>query len=255
MPDFEIVLLLIAAGLCAGFVDAVVGGGGLIQLPMLAIVFTSAAPVQLLATNKIASVCGTSASAATFLRRVRPDPQTFVPLMVAAFVGALLGAVGASHLSREAFNPMILVVLVIVGATVVFKPDLGAATSLRFGARRHRAVAVLIGLLVGAYDGLLGPGTGSFFVFGLVLLLGYNFIDATAKAKLANWATNLAALAVFIPQGAVMWRVGLLMGAANLVGGYLGARTAVARGTVFVRVFFLVVVAAFIVRIGWQVLG
>lgn len=257
MPETEVVLLLVLAGLSAGFVDAVVGGGGLIQLPALAVAFPGAAPVQLLATNKIASVCGTSASAATFYRRTRPDPTTFVPLMLGAFAGALGGAVFASMLSREAFNPMILAVLVVVGTIVLAKPTLGAQTALRFDTtgRTHRLAAVLIGFVVGAYDGLLGPGTGSFFVFGLVMLLGYNFIDASAKAKLANWATNVASLVIFIPQGAVMWRIGLLMGVANLVGGYLGARTAVAKGSVFVRIFFMLVVGAFIVRIGGEVLG
>lgn len=257
MPETEVVLLLVLAGLCAGFVDAVVGGGGLIQLPALAIAFPGVAPVQLLATNKLGSVCGTSISSATFYRRTRPDPGTFVPLMIGAFGGALLGALAASLLSREAFNPMILVVLVVVGAITAFKPTLGAQTTLRFDTTgwRHKAGAVLIGVVVGAYDGLLGPGTGTFFVFGLVLMLGYNFIEASAKAKLANWATNVAALVIFVPQGAVMWRIGLLMGAANLIGGYVGARTAVAKGSRFVRAFFMIVVSAFIVRIGGTVLG
>jgi uncharacterized membrane protein YfcA len=114
---------------------------------------------------------------------------------------------------------------------------------------------MVTGLAIGFYDGALGPGTGSFFVITLVGLLGYNFLEASAKARLANWATNLAALVVFVPQGVVLWGIGLLMGAANLAGGYLGARVAVARGARFVRVFFIVVVSAFIVRIGGDVLG
>jgi len=109
--------------------------------------------------------------------------------------------------------------------------------------------------VIGFYDGALGPGTGSFFVFTLVGLLGYNFLEASAKARMANWATNVAALCVFIPQGAVLWKVGLVMGAANLCGGYIGARTAVARGSRFVRVFFVLVVSAFIVTIGYGVVG
>ena len=113
----------------------------------------------------------------------------------------------------------------------------------------------MTGLAVGFYDGALGPGTGPFFVFILVGLLGYNFLEASAKARLANRATNIAALVVFVPEGAVLWRVGLVMGVANLVGGYLGARTAVARGARFVRIFFIVVVTAFVVRIGGDVAG
>jgi uncharacterized membrane protein YfcA len=111
------------------------------------------------------------------------------------------------------------------------------------------------GLAVGFYDGVLGPGTGSFFVIGLVGLLGYSFLDASAKAKLANWATNLGALCVFVPQGAVLWKVGLVLGLSNLVGGYLGARVAISRGSGFVRGFFIVVVTAFTVRIGGDVAG
>ena len=140
-----------------------------------------------------------------------------------------------------------------VGAYVLLKPDLGRATELRFAGRRHLAVAVLAGLLIGFYDGALGPGTGSFFVFTLVGLLGYSFLEASAKARIANWATNVAALLVFAAQGAVMWRVGLVVGVCNLLGSYLGARTAVARGSRFVRVFFVLVVAAFVVRIGSDV--
>lgn len=248
--DPDVVALLALAALAAGFVDAVVGGGGLIQLPALVIGLPSATPLQLLATNKLASVCGTTVSSATYYRRIRPDPRTFVPLMVLAFVGAMLGAAIASLLPRSVFEPIILVVLVVVGGYVVAKPALGAATALRFTGRRHLALAMLTGLVIGCYDGALGPGTGSFFVFTLVGLLGYDFLEASAKARLANWATNLGALAVFVPQGAVMWKLGLVMGGANLVGGYLGARTAVARGARFVRIFFIVVVSAFIVRIG-----
>jgi len=138
---------------------------------------------------------------------------------------------------------------------VLLRPSLGGETLLRWDGRRHLVGAMLIGLVVGFYDGALGPGTGSFLVVALVGLLGYSFLEASAKARLANVATNLAALAVFVPQGAVIWHVALVMGAANLVGGYVGARTALARGAGFVRVFFLVVVTGFAVRIGGDVLG
>jgi uncharacterized membrane protein YfcA len=150
---------------------------------------------------------------------------------------------------------IVLVVLVAVGAYVLLRPELGTATALRFSGHRHTLAAMGAGIVVGAYDGALGPGTGSFFVFTLVGLLGYAFLEASAKARMANWATNLAALSVFVPQGAVMWRVGLVMGACNLVGAYVGARTAVSRGARFVRIFFVVVVGAFVVRIGGDVAG
>ena len=246
--------LLAAAGLFAGFVDAVVGGGGLVQLPALVVAFPAAAPVQVLATNKLAGSCGTSVSSVTYYRRVRPDPRTFIPLMTVAFVGSVAGAIVASHISKAAFNPIILVALVVVGAYVLLKPDIGRVTELRFAGHRHTAAAVSAGLVIGFYDGALGPGTGSFFVFTLVGLLGYNFLEASAKARLGNWATNVAALLVFAVQGAVMWRVGLVVGLCNLLGSYVGARTAVSKGSGFVRVFFVVVVVAFIVKIGSDVL-
>ena len=254
-PSLWTLALLALAGLFAGFVDAVVGGGGLVQLPALVVAFPGAAPVQILATNKLAGTCGTTVSSLTYYRRVRPDPKTFVPLMMVAFVGSALGAVAASHIPKAAFNPIILVALVVVGAYVLLKPEIGEVTALRFAGHRHTLAAVLAGFTIGFYDGALGPGTGSFFVFTLVGLLGYNFLEASAKARIANWATNIAALLVFAAQGAVMWRVGLVVGVCNLAGSYVGARTAVAKGSRFVRVFFVVVVAAFIVRIGGSVLG
>jgi uncharacterized protein len=250
-----VVAALVLAAMAAGFVDAVVGGGGLIQIPALLLGLPGASPVQILATNKLASICGTTVASATYYRRIRPDPRTFLPLMALAFVGSASGAAIAFLIPRSAFEPIVLVALVVVGAYVVFKPSLGERTVLRFRGHRHTLAAMLTGLAVGFYDGALGPGTGSFFVFTLVGLLGYDFLEASAKARLANWATNLAALCVFVPNGEVLWGIGLLMGAANLAGGYLGARTAVRRGSRFVRVFFIAVVSVFVVRIGGDVLG
>lgn len=254
-PTATVLALLALAGLAAGFVDAVVGGGGLIQLPAILLGLPGASPVQVLATNKLGSICGTTVSSATYYRRIRPDPRTFGPLMLFAFGGSAVGAVVAGHIPGEAFDPIVLVALVLVGAWVVLRPALGEITALRFSGHRHTIAATGTGLAVGFYDGALGPGTGSFFVITLVGLLGYSFLEASAKARLANWATNLAALCVFVPQGAVLWRVGLVIGVCNLLGGYLGARTAVARGAAFVRIFFILVVSAFVVRIGGGVLG
>ena len=254
-PTLSVLALLGLAALTAGFVDAVVGGGGLIQLPALLLGLPAASPVEVLATNKLASICGTTVSSATYYRRIRPDPRTFGPLMLLAFVGSAAGAGVAFLIPKDAFDPIVLVALVVVGAYVVLKPSLGGETELRFAGHRHTAAAMLTGLAIGFYDGALGPGTGSFFVFILVGLLGYSFLEASAKARLANWATNLAALCVFVPQGVVLWKVGLLMGVCNLAGGYIGARTAVARGAGFVRAFFIVVVTAFVIRIGGELVG
>ncbi|WP_366146376.1 TSUP family transporter [uncultured Pseudokineococcus sp.] len=252
------VLLLVLAAATAGWVDAVVGGGGLVQLPALLLV-PGIAPVQALATNKLAGIAGTSVSAATYLRRVpeesRPSARTAVPMALLALAGAAGGAALASSLPGEALTPLVLVALVVVLVVVVAKPKLGEITTQRLAGAREVAAAALLGAAIGAYDGLLGPGTGTFLVFGLVGVLGLAFLRATATAKVVNVATNLGALIVFVPQGHVVWGLGVLMALANVAGGYVGARTAVARGSRFVRVVFLVVVSALVVRLTADVLG
>ena len=244
-------LLLMLAGFIAGWVDAVAGGGGLIQLPALLLV-PGMGPVQALATNKVAGIMGTSVSAATYFRRVRPDLWTAAPMALAALAGAGGGAVVATWLPPGVFRPVILVALVLVAGYTVARPGVGRVTALRWAGRRHLVAALALGAAIGFYDGLLGPGTGTFLVIGLVALLGYGFLDASASAKIVNAATNLGALVVFALQGAPLWKLGLVVGAANVAGAYLGARMAVAHGSAFVRVVFVVVVGALIVRLGWE---
>ncbi|MCL1870255.1 MAG: TSUP family transporter [Promicromonosporaceae bacterium] len=246
-------VLLLLAGFTAGWVDAVVGGGGLVQLPALLLV-PGLAPVQALATNKVGSIMGTSTSSITYARRVHPDFTTAGPMAVAALAGAVGGAAVASHIPASAFKPIILVVLVAVFVYTLLKPTLGEHTALRWEGNRHRVTAAATGLVIGVYDGMLGPGTGTFLVIALVGVLGYAFLPASALAKITNFATNLGALIFFVPAGHVVWPLGLAVGAANLTGGYLGARMAVARGSRFVRVVFVVVVGALIVRLGYDVL-
>lgn len=247
-------LLLLLAAVTAGWVDAVVGGGGLVQLPALLLGLGPGTPaVFSLGTNKLAGILGTITSAVTYYRRVNPDLRTAVPMAGFALVGALAGAGVASVIPSQAFKPVVLVALLVVLVYTVRRPRLGDVTLLRHSGRRHLLTAGLVGAVVGVYDGAIGPGTGSFLVFALVGLLGYGFVQASAKAKIANVATNLGALLVFVPQGFVLWKLGLLMGAANVVGGYVGARTAVARGSAFVRVVFVVVSGALVIRLGVDV--
>jgi uncharacterized membrane protein YfcA len=186
---------------------------------------------------------------------VRPDLRTALPMAAVAYLGAVVGALIGLHIPKAAFNPVILVLLVAVGAYTLLTPSLGEETVLRFAGHRHTVAAMLTGFVIGVYDGALGPGTGSFLVFALVGLMGYAFLEASAQAKIANLATNLGALTVFVPGGHVVWKVGAVIAACNLVGGYAGARTAVARGSRFVRAVFVVVVGGFIVRIGGDLLG
>ncbi|MBB2985180.1 sulfite exporter TauE/SafE family protein [Terracoccus luteus] len=254
-PTLTTLAFLGAAAFVAGWVDAVVGGGGLVLLPALLVGLPGASPAQLLATNKLGSIFGTATSSVTYYRRVRPDLRTALPMAGVAFVGAAGGALIGLHIPKSAFNPIILVLLLLVGAYTLFKPDLGSEAIRRFHGARHTALAMLTGFVIGVYDGALGPGTGSFLVFTLVGLLGYTFLQASAKAKIANFATNLGALVIFVPMGLVILKVAVVIAAANLIGSYVGARTAVARGSGFVRVVFVVVVSAFIVKIGGSLIG
>ena len=255
LPDgvgLETIALLVLAAFAAGWIDAVVGGGGLIQLPALLLV-PQLAPVQALATNKLASIAGTATSSLTYYRRVKPDLRTALPMAGLALAGSFGGAAVATVLPTEVFKPIIVVALAAVAVFVAVRPKLGAATSLRFTGRRHLVVACALGIVIGFYDGMLGPGTGAFLVIALVSVVGYDFIASSAKAKIVNFATNLGALALFIPTGAVVWGLGLCLAAANVAGSYLGSRTAIAKGTGFVRVVFLVVAGALIVKLGHDV--
>ncbi|GEO92558.1 UPF0721 transmembrane protein [Kocuria flava] len=251
--DPSVLLLLAAAGLAAGFVDAVVGGGGLLQLPVVLMV-PGISPVQALATNKLGSVFGTATSALTYYRRTSPDLRTALPMAGVALTGSFGGAAVAAALPAEVFRPVILAALLAVLLFTAAQPTVGQLTQLRHAGARHYGTAVAIGAVIGFYDGVMGPGTGSFLVIAMVTLMGYSFLAASAKAKIVNLATNVGALVFFFGHGSVLWGLGLVLGAANMAGGYLGARTAVARGGRFIRAVFLVVVSVLILKLGLDVL-
>ncbi|WP_394942114.1 sulfite exporter TauE/SafE family protein [Psychromicrobium sp. YIM B11713] len=247
------ILLIIVAGFAAGWVDAVVGGGGLIMLPVMLMV-PGITPVQALATNKMGSIFGTTTSSITFYRRVRPDLRTALPMALIALGGSFGGAVVAANLPQSVFKPIIVLALIAVALFTALKPNLGGETVLKHQGRRHYILACLIGAVIGFYDGLLGPGTGSFLVIALVSLMGYAFLEASAKAKIVNMATNAGALLFFLPHGSILWGLGLVVGAANMAGGYLGSRMAVQKGNRFIRIVFLLVVAVLIIKLGWDVI-
>ncbi|HWK76421.1 sulfite exporter TauE/SafE family protein [Microbacterium sp.] len=245
-----IVVVLAAFG--AGWIDAVVGGGGLLQLPALLLI-PGIAPVQALATNKLASVFGTATSSVTYYRRAKPDIRTALPMAGIALAGSFGGAAVATVLPPAAFKPIIVVALLAVAIFTVFKPEMGAATKLRFAGHKHHIMAGAAGLVIGFYDGMIGPGTGTFLVITLVALMGYDFLQASAKAKIVNLATNAGALLLFIPHGSVLWLLGGILAVANVAGSYLGSRMAIARGATFIRVVFLIVVVALIAKLGFDV--
>lgn len=249
----ETLLLVMLVAFAAGWIDAVVGGGGLLQLPALLLV-PGMAPVQALATNKLSSIFGTATASATYVRRVRPDMRTALPMAGCALAGSFGGAAVATVLPAAVFKPIIVLAMLAVLVFVAARPRMGAATRLRFHGHGHLLVACALGVGIGFYDGILGPGTGTFLIIALVSVLGYDFISSSAKAKIVNLATNLGALLLFIPTGSVVWGLGLSMAALNMAGGYLGSRTAIAKGSGFVRVVFLAVVGALILKLGHDVL-
>lgn len=256
LPDTGVLIALCVAAALAGWVDAVSGGGGLLQLPALLVALPSAEPVPALATNKVSSVLGTAAATATYSRKAPPDVRTALPMAVAAFVGAGCGALTASHIPAQAFRPIIVGLLVIVWFWTLLSPQMGRVQELRWrGRRRHYVVATAAGLAIGFYDGVLGPGTGSFLLILLVAGLGYSFLNASSTAKVVNLGTNVAAIIVFGLTGSVLWLLGLVMGVCNVAGAVVGARMAIRRGSGFVRLVFLTVVGLLILRLAWDLVG
>ena len=248
------VAALVLAAFVAGWVDAVVGGGGLIQLPALLIGLPeSTPPAAILGTNKISAVWGTATSSVLYAIKVRPDWRSVLPLVVGSSTGSALGASVARYLPKAVFTPIVLAALIVVAIYTWRRPQLGLLTERKHVGRKHYLLTSGIGLAVGAYDGILGPGTGTFFVILLVGVLGWGFLEASAQAKIANLVTNLSAIAVFAAHGVILWQLGLLMGAANLIGGFLGARMAISKGNAFVRKVFLTVVGLLIVRLAYDV--
>lgn len=244
---------LILAAFVAGWVDAVVGGGGLIQLPSLLIGLPADTPVGAISgTNKVSSAAGTLIASITFLRKVQVQWSAAVIMLVCAFVGSTGGAQLVQFLPKKWFTPIVLVALLGVGWYTVRRPQLGLHHQPRPWNARSRVLVGAIGLVVGLYDGFLGPGTGSFFVIALVGLLGFGFLQASVLAKLANLTTNIAAVIVFGISGVIIWKLALPMAAANLTGGFIGARMAIARGSAFVRRVFLVVVGVLSLRLAYD---
>lgn len=247
-------LLLLVAAFFAGWVDAVVGGGGMVQLPALLMV-PGLTPVQALATNKVGSVMGTITSAVTYARKVPLDWATVLPTALAAGLASLGGALLATRLPTEIFKPVIVLALLAVLVYTLLKPSLGREQRMRLRGGRLVAASGGLGACIGFYDGLLGPGTGSFLLLGMAGWLGYSFLQATAHTKVVNAATNLGAILLFSLAGQTVWLLGLALGCANMLGGYLGARTALSKGSGFVRLMLLVVVSAMLLKLGADVLG
>lgn len=247
-------LVLCAFALLAGGLDAIVGGGGLVQLPALLVALPQMPVVSLLGTNKLASVVGTASAAITYQRRIRIDRPTAAWMAGAAFLGSGGGALLATQVGSDVLKPVVLVALIAVLGYTLRTPSLGEVELLKLRPRVQRGVAVGGGAAIGFYDGFVGPGTGSFLVFLLVGSVGLSFLHASATAKFVNTMTNLAALALFAAGGHVLWVLGVAMALSNLTGSQIGTRLAIRRGSAWVRRVFLGVVSALVLRLAYDVL-
>ncbi len=256
IPDISLttLLALCLAAAAAGWIDAVVGGGGLLQLPALLVGLPHAAPAHILGTNKAVAICGTTAAAVAYARKAPIDVRTAVRIGLAALGGSLAGAFFASGIDSAVLRPLIMAVLLAVLAFVLLRPTFGTTAAPAGPPDRRRVLAAILvaGLGIGFYDGLIGPGTGTFLVLALAGILHMNLVTASGTAKVINVCTNVGALVTFSLQGAVMWQVAAPMAVFNLAGGTLGARMALKRGSGFVRVVLVVVVVSLVCKLAYD---
>jgi uncharacterized protein len=244
----DIVLLGVAA-FTAGFVDAVVGGGGLIQLPALLILFPHLAIATLFGTNKLASIAGTSVAAIQYARRIAIPWGSVLPGAIAAGTFSFLGARVVQYLQPSLLRPLILVLLIGVGLYTYFKKDFGAAQQSKVAAQYRTIATILAGGIIGFYDGFFGPGTGSFLIFVFIGVLGFDFLKASASAKILNWATNFTAILAFASAHQVLYALALPMAICNVAGSLIGARLAILKGNAFIRVLFLSIVSVLVIKL------
>lgn len=258
MPEPWTTVCLCVFAFLAGFVDSVVGGGGLIQLPALFLFLPpaeAAGAAAVLGTNKLSSICGTGMALSQYARRVPLNWRSLLPAALTAFVFSFLGARVVTLLNPALLKPLILGLLVAVAIYTFVRKDFGGLHAPRFTARHEQMFGVVVGGVIGFYDGFFGPGTGSFLIFAFIGLFGFDFLTASASAKAINFATNLSAVAYFAATSHILYRYGLPMAVCNVAGSVLGARMAILKGNRFVRVFFLIVIAAMILRFGWEVVA
>jgi len=250
--DLLPVIFLGLAAFGAGAIDAAVGGGGLIQIPALLLTFPNEPVANLFGTNKVASVFGTAAAGGRYLRQVALPFSLIVAVVGAAAIGAMVGASAVTHLPQSAIRPLVVILLALVALYTYVHKGMGIAERQTPLTRRDLALATLFALVIGAYDGFLGPGTGSFLIFAFVRGLHFDFLQASALAKVGNVATNLAAIGYFSWQASPLWGVALVMAAANLFGSFAGTWFALRFGAIWLRRLFLVIVVITLLRLGGQ---
>jgi uncharacterized membrane protein YfcA len=244
--------LLGLAMFSAGFVDAIAGGGGLIQTPAMLLSFPDRNPVSVVATSKTAAFFGTTTAAIKYRKSIKSDPKLLWAMVLPAFIGACFGALLASHISPDIFKVAIFYMMIAIFFYTLLKPDLGKVHVEKHSPRRLLIIGSIAATLIGFYDGLIGPGTGTMLMIALVAIMGFAFVGASAIAKVVNATTNLASIIVVGLRIGIMWKLGLLLGVANLLGGYVGSHLAIQKGSSFIRIFYLIVTGLLILRLGYS---
>ena len=245
-------VVLGSAAFLAGLVDAVVGGGGLIQIPILFSVFPKEIPATLLGTSKLAGIFGTSAAAVNYARRVRVAWSSAAPAALAAFALSFAGAYTVTKVPSDFIRTLLPFVLAVVAIITFRKKHFGAIHAPLHSGASERLLALAMGACIGFYDGFFGPGTGSFLIFLFIRFFGFDFLSASAAAKVVNVACNLSALMWFGYSGHLLWQIGLLMALCQVLGSLVGSKLAIKHGSAFVRKLFLVVVSLLIVKTGYD---
>ena len=249
----ELILLCLAA-FAAGFIDAIVGGGGLLQTPATLLILPHYPVATLFGTVKLPSLAGTSVAAFKYAKEVKFNYKVLIACVIAAFFASLLGAYSVSMINNAVIKPIILVVLVLVAIYTYFNKQFGIHQHKEHSAKKQVLLAAIFGLVIGFYDGLIGPGTGSFLILVFIAVLGFDFIGASAHAKIVNIATNLAAIIYFSSTGHVLFQYAIPMAIFNVIGSFFGAKLALLKGNKFIRIFFLIVIFGTILRFAYDVL-
>ena len=244
--------LLGLAMFSAGFVDAIAGGGGLIQTPAMLLTFPDRNPVSVVARSKTAAFFGTSTAAIQYRKSIKTDPKLLIAMVIPAFIGACFGALLASHISPESYKSSIFVIMIVIFIYTLLKPELGKVHVDKHSPRKLMVIGSIAACLIGFYDGLIGPGTGTMLMIALVAIMGFAFVGASAIAKVVNATTNLASIIVVGLRIGFMWKLGLVLAVANLAGGYMGSHMAIRKGSSFIRIFYLIVTGLLILRLGYS---
>jgi uncharacterized membrane protein YfcA len=248
-----IYVLICLGAAFSGFIDAVVGGGGLVQVPMLFILFPELSHVQVIATNRFASIAGTTVAAIQYIRHVGVDTTLILFAGVSAALSSFSGTFVMALVKPEVFKPMLLCIIVVLAIYTFVKKDLGIEHAPSYDGKKLWVMSALIGAVLGFYNGFIGPGTGTLLVFAFVTVLQVGFLQGSASAKIVNAMADFASLIGFFISGSIVYKIAVPMMLSNMAGGYIGSKAAILKGNKFVRYVFLFVLTLLILRLGWDV--